>query len=151
MAHLTANFRTAEDSIPWLSLWIRSRHTCICVMFVQVPHMGYNGGNGAISPNSGAMGQGMYAGAANGTATGGIGHLGMQSPPVGVGMHHVSVGFKYCSTDVWDPCYVKSYDITDGQPCIGQLSSILMPKRLRSVTSLSLTGRFLKIRGFGEG
>lgn len=49
--------------------------------------MGYNTGNsGGMSPSSAAVGQGIYAGAGNGTATGGMGPINMQSPPVGVNM-----------------------------------------------------------------
>lgn len=54
--------------------------------------MGYSGNSGGMSPSSAAMGQqGMYAGAGNGTAAAGMGPMGMQTPPVGVGMHHVRV------------------------------------------------------------
>ena len=47
--------------------------------------MGYGGSGGGMSPGSAAMGQGMYAGA--GAAAGSMGAMGMQSPPVGVGIH----------------------------------------------------------------
>lgn len=50
--------------------------------------MGYGGSSGGMSPNSATMGQGIYGGA--GAAAGAMGAMGMQSPPVGVGMHHVS-------------------------------------------------------------
>lgn len=47
--------------------------------------MGYGGSGGGMSPGSAAMGQGMYAGA--GAPAGSMGAMGMQSPPVGVGIH----------------------------------------------------------------
>lgn len=58
----------------------------------QVSHMSYVGGSGSMSPSSAAMGQGMYAGAGNGSSAG-MGPMGLQSPPMGVGIHHVSSFF----------------------------------------------------------